>query len=125
LRVIKSDGRVQAFQTDKLKESIRKAYGKHEVDDQIEDIAVRVLLEIIRLSQAEVFSKDIGNAVERHLRPDPVAFVRYAAIHRHSEDIRDLEMIVKEATGYVEGKRPKEAGDQEETPPSSMNSELQ
>lgn len=101
LQIIKSNGRAQPFRLDKLKESIRKAYGKAEVDEQVNEVAGLVLREIIKLEQDEVSSLDVGKTVERHLRDSTMAFVRYAALYRRSESVEGIEKILDEARRHA------------------------
>jgi transcriptional repressor NrdR len=100
LRIIKSDGSLEAFDMNKLTQSIRKAFGKHEVDDEVLDKAGLVLRELVRLEKEAVLSHDVGSIVQRHLRTNPVAFVRYAALQRRYKTIEQIEELIAEARLY-------------------------
>lgn len=110
LQIVKSNGSVQPFRMDKLKHSIRKAYGKHELDEQVEELSALVLRDIIKLGEDEVSSLDVGKIVERHLRNDPVAFVRYATLCRRSKTIDEIQSILDETRRHEAARRAKRPG---------------
>ena len=88
-RVIKSDGRREAWEEEKLRRGIMRALEKRPVgQDQIETL----MLEIEKLSrllgEREVQSSIIGQFVMESLRKiDEVAYVRYASVYRRFEDV--------------------------------------
>ncbi len=88
-RVIKSDGRREAWEEEKLKRGIMRALEKRPVgQDQIESLLLAVE-KLVRFSgEREVQSSLIGQFVMESLREiDEVAYVRYASVYRSFEDV--------------------------------------
>jgi transcriptional repressor NrdR len=93
--VIKSDGRREAFDRNKIALGIQSAVAKRPVSrDQVAGLALEVEREIGELGVSEINARAIGERVLPRLRAlDQVAYVRYASIYR---DFRDLEGFAKE-----------------------------
>jgi transcriptional repressor NrdR len=93
--VIKSDGRREAFDRNKIALGIQSAVAKRPVSrDQVAGLALEVEREIGELGVSEINARAIGERVLPRLRTlDQVAYVRYASIYR---DFRDLEGFAKE-----------------------------
>ena len=88
-RVIKSDGRREAWEEEKLKRGIMRALEKRPVgQDQIESLLLAIE-KLVRFSgEREVQSSLIGQFVMESLREiDEVAYVRYASVYRSFEDV--------------------------------------
>jgi transcriptional repressor NrdR len=93
--VIKSDGRREPFDRNKIEHGMRAAVAKRPVSkDQIANLAFEVEREVSELGLSEINARQIGERVLPRLRAlDQVAYVRFASIYR---DFRDLEGFVKE-----------------------------
>jgi transcriptional repressor NrdR len=93
--VIKSDGRREPFDRNKIEHGMRAAVAKRPVSkDQIANLAFEVEREVSELGVSEINARQIGERVLPRLRAlDQVAYVRFASIYR---DFRDLEGFVKE-----------------------------
>src|ERR1041384_8256532 len=93
--VIKSDGRREPFDRNKIQHGITAAVAKRPVSrDQVAQLALEVEREISELGVSEINSRQVGERVLPRLRVlDQVAYVRYASIYR---DFRDLDGFVKE-----------------------------
>ncbi|NIN33765.1 MAG: transcriptional regulator NrdR [Gammaproteobacteria bacterium] len=89
-RIIKSDGRREAFMEDKLRGGIMRAIEKRPVEIEKVDIAVEQIKHKLRaLGEREVKSRKVGNWVMEQLRGlDQVAYVRFASVYRSFEDVR-------------------------------------
>lgn len=89
-RIIKSDGRREAFMEDKLRGGIMRAIEKRPVEIEKVDIAVEQIKHKLRaLGEREVKSRKLGNWVMEQLRGlDQVAYVRFASVYRSFEDVR-------------------------------------
>ena len=88
-RVIKSDGRREAWEEEKLRRGIMRALEKRPVgQDQIESLLLAIG-KLVRFSgEREVPSSLIGQFVMESLREiDEVAYVRYASVYRSFEDV--------------------------------------
>jgi len=93
--VIKSDGRREPFDRNKIENGIRAAVAKRPVSlDQVKALALDVEREVGELGVAEIPSREIGERVLPKLRAlDQVGYVRFASIYR---DFRDLDGFAKE-----------------------------
>jgi len=95
LKVVKSDGRREDFNRDKLVLSLQLACAKRPVPtDAIEEIASDIEGHLYRLGRNEVPSSTIGEMAMEALRKlDDVAYVRFASVYRH---FTDLEVLADE-----------------------------
>jgi transcriptional repressor NrdR len=98
LMVVKKDSRRQEFDPVKLRQKLRVALTKRPVGEEaIDALLARVEAELLALGTAEVPSSAIGEAVLRELKAlDEVAYIRFASVYRHFEDIEDLRREVEE-----------------------------
>ncbi len=89
-RIIKSDGRREPFNEEKLRGGIMRALEKRPVETERIDIAVSNIMHNLRASgDREIESMAIGNWVMEQLRAiDQVAYVRFASVYRSFEDVR-------------------------------------
>ena len=87
--VVKGDRRREAFDESKLRAGIEKALEKRPVARAAIDAAVTRLTHRVRtLGEREVASGAIGEMVMEELRQlDEVAYVRFASVYRHFEDV--------------------------------------
>ncbi len=88
-RVIKSDGRREAWEEEKLRRGIMRALEKRPVgQDQIESLLLAIEQSARFSGEREVPSSLIGQFVMENLRGiDEVAYVRYASVYRSFEDV--------------------------------------
>lgn len=95
LKVVKSDGRREDFDRDKLVLGLQLACAKRPVSaDTIEEIAAEIEGRLYRMGSSEVPSAVIGELVMDALRGmDDVAYVRFASVYRH---FTDLEVLAEE-----------------------------
>jgi transcriptional repressor NrdR len=93
--VIKTDGRREPFDRNKIEHGMQAAVAKRPVSRaQVADLALEVEREISELGVPEIGSRQIGERVLPKLRAlDEVAYVRFASIYR---DFRDLDEFAKE-----------------------------
>ncbi len=114
LYVVKSDGRRELFNREKLIRGIQLACTKRPVSvDDIESIVSRVETALRERGEREVPSRDIGEMVMNQLKElDEVAYVRFASVYRKfktkEEFLRELQELQKEGAEAVET----EAGDE-------------
>lgn len=97
VRVIKSDGRYQPFDRQKLLNGILRACEKRPVSkEQIEAAVLEIIGEMEQEYENEIPTRAIGEAVMRKLRQlDAVAYVRFASVYRRFEDIGEFEQEIK------------------------------
>ena len=97
LLVIKRDGRHEPFDRSKLNAGIVKACEKRPVKLEDLDRAVEeIVLELETNYGREVHSREIGAKVMAKLHlVDDVAYVRYASIYRHFQDVGEFIEEIK------------------------------
>ncbi len=93
--VIKSGGRREAFNRDKILTGVRTACAKRPVPaEDIDRLVDQVEAQVLARNQAEVSARDIGDLVLNNLRVlDEVAYIRYASVYLH---LKDLESVKRE-----------------------------
>ncbi len=89
-RIIKSDGRREAFSENKLRTGMLRALEKRPVaTEQIEAAVAHIKRQMRASGEREVPSRQIGDWVMEHLRTlDQVAYVRFASVYRSFQDVR-------------------------------------
>ncbi|HYZ32282.1 MAG TPA: transcriptional regulator NrdR [Crenalkalicoccus sp.] len=92
LTVVKSDGRREPFDREKLARSIRVALRKRPVDeDRIERIVNGIQRRLEAEVESELASHRIGEAVMDALKEvDEVAYVRFASVYRNFNEAKDF-----------------------------------
>ncbi len=94
LTVIKSDGRRESFDKNKLIDKIRLSCTKRPIStSQIEEIVDRIEDQLVSKGEREIEAKQhIGELVMTELkRLDDVAYVRFASVYRQFKDLSDFE----------------------------------
>ncbi len=86
--VVKSDGRRQPYDHEKLMMSLQIACKKRPIPTSaLDDIVNQVEVTVRDKSQTEVASREIGELVIQYLRQlDEVAYVRFASVYRNFQD---------------------------------------
>ncbi len=97
--VLKSEGRRQPFDRDKLARSIDIACRKRPIDPaRIEKLVSGIQRQLETAGESEVRAEDIGEKVMDGLkRLDPVAYIRFASVYRDFREAKDFE----EFAGHV------------------------
>jgi transcriptional repressor NrdR len=101
LRVIKSDGRHEEFNRDKLMGGIERACEKRPVSaGDIESVVDSLIEEIESEYEREVPSKVVGQKVmDRLEKLDEVAFVRFASVYRQFRDVNQFVNAIQDMIG--------------------------
>jgi len=96
LMVIKSDGKKELFDRDKLVRSIRIAVRKRPVDEeQVERIVNSIQRRLETMGESEIPSAHVGELVMEALSNiDQVAYVRFASVYRNFREAKDFEDFV-------------------------------
>lgn len=97
-RVIKSDGRREPFNEDKINSGLQRALEKRPISiEQTEQLLAKVKSQLRATGEREVASELIGNLIMAALIDvDKVAYVRFASVYRSFEDIKEFgEAIAK------------------------------
>lgn len=88
-RVIKSNGKNEPFDEEKLRRSLMHALQKRPItQEQIESTLSNIQLQIRRLGERDVKSRLIGEIVMKALFVlDHVAYVRFASVYQDFQDV--------------------------------------
>ena len=89
-RIIKSDGRREPFNEQKLRGGMLRALEKRPVEMERVEVAIsRIKHNLRALGEREVKSMQLGDWVMQELRGlDQVAYVRFASVYRSFDDVR-------------------------------------
>ncbi|MCI0400166.1 MAG: transcriptional regulator NrdR [Gammaproteobacteria bacterium] len=89
-RIVKSDGRREPFQEEKLRGGMLRALEKRPVKMESIEIAISKIKHRLRAGgEREIKSRKVGDLVMEQLRVlDQVAYVRFASVYRSFEDVR-------------------------------------
>jgi len=118
-RVIKSDGRREPFNEDKVSCGLQRALEKRPVSiEQSEQLLTRVKSKIRATGEREVSSALVGRLLmEELISVDKVAYVRFASVYRSFEDVNafreEIEKLEKQPTPEVRRKQLDLLGDEE------------
>ncbi len=98
LRVVKSDGRREPFEREKILRGVQIACGKRPIETEtIEELVSSIESELYHRGNREVTSREIGEMVMQNLRKlDEVAYIRFATIYRQFADVEDLADEIEE-----------------------------
>ncbi|MBW1708501.1 MAG: transcriptional repressor NrdR [Deltaproteobacteria bacterium] len=96
--VIKSDGRREPFDRDKVKSGLLKATQKRPISvETIDDFISTMERQFQEANQKEIPSKEIGERVMVKLHEiDEVAYVRFASVYREFKDLGDFVRELKD-----------------------------
>ena len=98
LVVIKSNGRREDFDRDKLERSIRIALQKRPVEqERMDQMISGIVRRLESMGETDIQSKMIGEIVMESLaRIDTVAYVRFASVYKNFQDVDDFEKLANE-----------------------------
>lgn len=93
LTVVKSEGKREPFEREKLERSLTVACRKRPVDaSQIEKLASGIQRQLETLGESEIESKRIGEFVMEGLKGvDAVAYIRFASVYKEFTEAKDFE----------------------------------
>ncbi|MDG1459728.1 MAG: transcriptional regulator NrdR [Pseudoprimorskyibacter sp.] len=98
LVVVKTSGRRETFDRDKLERSIRIALQKRPLDpERIDQMISGIVRRLESMGETDLDSKQIGGIVMETLaRIDTVAYVRFASVYKNFQAADDFEDFVSE-----------------------------
>ncbi len=98
LVVIKSSGRREDFDRDKLERSIRIALQKRPIErDRVDQMISGIVRRLESTGDTDIPSKMIGEIVMESLsRIDTVAYVRFASVYKNFQAVEDFESFMSE-----------------------------
>ncbi|MBV1876484.1 MAG: transcriptional regulator NrdR [Pseudomonadales bacterium] len=100
-RVIKSNGRREPFDEDKLRGGLLRALEKRPVSlEVVESTLNRIKHQLRATGEREVKSRVVGEWVMRELRKlDDVAYVRFASVYRRFQDVDEFQEEIDRLRG--------------------------
>ena len=104
LIVVKTEGRKEPFEREKLERSIMVACRKrHITAEQIAQLATSIQRQVETAGESEISTTAIGALVMEALkRLDSVAYIRFASVYKdftEASDFEDFASSIKEAGG--------------------------
>ena len=98
LVVVKSSGRRETFDRDKLMRSVQISLRKRNVEqERVDQMVTGVIRRLESLGETEIPSKVVGELVMEGLAGlDDVAYVRYASVYRNFREARDFGEFIGE-----------------------------
>jgi transcriptional repressor NrdR len=96
LVVIKSNGRREDFDRDKLERSVRIALQKRPIEpERIDQMVSGIVRRLESMGETDISSKIIGEIVMEALqRIDTVAYVRFASVYRNFQAADDFDKFI-------------------------------
>lgn len=93
LIILKSDGRREPYDRQKLMHGVLTACAKRPIPQaSIEDMVDSIEDELSSMGRAEVKSSVVGTTVLEHLkRLDPMAYIRFAMVYLQLSDLQGLQ----------------------------------
>ena len=90
--VVKRDGTRQAFDRNKILNSMVRAFDKRQVDvKDLDRITTEIEQTIQNSLEREVSTDKIGEMVLERIKPlDEVAYIRFASVYRRFQDVRSF-----------------------------------
>jgi len=96
-RLVKTDGRREPFDEEKMRSSMRRALEKRPVpSDEFEEAVARLVHRLRTMGEREVPSRLVGEMVMEELRElDEVAYVRFASVYRSFQDVTEFQEEIR------------------------------
>ncbi|MDE2050584.1 MAG: transcriptional regulator NrdR [Gammaproteobacteria bacterium] len=106
--IVKGDRSREPFDEGKLRSGMEKALEKRPVPrPQVDEALSRIAHKVRALGDREVASRVIGELVMEELRRlDEVAYVRFASVYRHFEDVEAFHEEIRRLRGQRDGNLP-------------------
>jgi transcriptional repressor NrdR len=125
--VVKGDRTREPFDEGKLRSGMEKALEKRPVPRaQVDEALSRIAHKVRALGDREVPARVVGELVMDELRQlDEVAYVRFASVYRHFEDVEAFHEEIRRLRGEREGKpREREPKRPPKKPPAQDRDQL-
>jgi len=96
-RVVKSDGKREPFDIDKLRRGMLHALEKRPVEtDRVEDAINRIRHKLLAQGEREIESRRLGDWVMDELHAlDHVAYIRFASVYLSFEDVDAFRELIE------------------------------
>jgi transcriptional repressor NrdR len=114
--VVKADKTRQPFDENKVRGGMEKALEKRPVSREAVDEALgRIFHRIRALGEREIQARQVGELVMEELRHlDEVAFVRFASVYRHFQDIDAFREEIEKLRQHPRRRKREPAADREQ-----------
>ena len=101
--VVKRDGSRQAFDRNKILNSMIRAFDKRKVDiGDLDRITTEIEQNIQNTLEREISTDKLGEMVMERIKPlDEVAYIRFASVYRRFQDVNSF---VREVSRFLEEK---------------------
>lgn len=95
-RIVKTNGRIEPYDNQKLRRSIQLPLQKRPVDsDSIDAMISRIEKSLRQLGEREIASTVLGELVMNELKNmDDIAYVRFASVYRDFQDIEAFQQAL-------------------------------
>jgi transcriptional repressor NrdR len=105
LTVLKSEGRREPFEREKLERSVRIACRKRPLDPvQVDKLISGIQRQLETLGESEIESARIGEYVMEGLKGlDTVAYIRFASVYKEFAEAKDFEDFAGAVSEAVKG----------------------
>ena len=106
LSVVKTGGKTEAFNRDKIERSMTVALRKRPIDkERIEKAVNGIVRQLESYGEPEISSKEIGKIVMSALvELDIVGYIRYASVYKDFREPEDFNAFVEEIQSLQEAK---------------------
>jgi transcriptional repressor NrdR len=95
--IMKKDGSLENFDSEKLKKGIRKAVNLQKITEDDIDTFCESVERKVMVSPNPLSTTDIGNMVLDWLKTlDPLAYMRFASVYKDFETVSDLKKELEE-----------------------------
>ena len=96
LTVLKSNGKREPFDRDKIERSMRISLRKRPVEEErISRVVASLVRRLETLGETEIPAHQVGEVVMEALRSlDSVAYVRFASVYRNFREAKDFEDFI-------------------------------
>ena len=103
--VVKRDGSRQAFDRNKILNSMVRAFDKRQVEmAELDRITTEIEQAVQNTLEREVTTDKLGEMVLARIKPlDEVAYIRFASVHREFRDLHTFMQALEEMTKKKDG----------------------
>ena len=112
INVFKRSGKMEPFKKEKIRKSIKLAFGQLQISQETEDEIVNKVTEEVSLLTPDspmISSTDIGKLVLENLRRlDPAIWLRFASHFYYSRNYEALEVACKQLEQSLKGRHENE-----------------
>jgi len=97
ISIIKKDGSLEKFDTNKIIKGIKKAVDESRIDDEDIDAFVEEVEKYVMNSEEPVHSKEIGLMILDWLKTkDTLAYIRFASVYKSFKGIDDIKKEIRD-----------------------------